>query len=193
MVDRFDRRRDLRHQNKAKKSQAWRDENSERLRWEMFLRTSGPEGDFDYLGELPQDAEEEAAFAHREMLQRILKYYNDEGTADYESMSFEEKAFAHLFDELFMEMDSYSLLNWDIDYWRFKLKIDLPHFLELISRIDEYLGNNDWREICYSQEAQDDLMAQFSENWELMRVDAFRHRSEDPNFKYESWMDRPDE
>lgn len=193
MVDRFDRRRELRRQNEAEKHQAWRDENSERLRWEMFLRTFGPEGDFDYLGEVPQDADEEAAFAHREMLQRILKYYNDDGTADYESMSFEEKAFAHLFDELFMEMDSYSLLDLDIDYWRFRLKIDLPHFHELISRIDEYTGSSDWREICYSQEAQNDLMAQFSKNWELMRVDAFRHRSEDPNFEYQSWMERPDE
>jgi hypothetical protein len=193
MVDRFDRRRGLKRQNEAEKRQAWRDENSERLRWEMFLRTFGPEGDFDHLGELPQDAEEEAAFAHREMLQRILRYYGNDGTPDYESMSFEEKAFAHLLDVLYTEINSYSLLDSDIDYWRFKLNIDLPHFPELISRIDKYLGSSDWREICYSQEVQNNLMAQFSKNWELMRVDVFRHRSEDPNFEYQSGMDRPDE
>ena len=193
MPERFDRRRHLKRQTEAEKRQAWRDENSERLRWEMFLRSFGPEGDFDHLGESPKDAEEEAAFAHREMLQRILRYYGNDGTPDYESMSFEEKAFAHLLDVLYTEIDSYSLLDSDIDYWRFKLNIDLPHFPELISRIDKYLGSSDWREICYLQEAQNNLMAQFSKNWELMRVDAFRHRSEDPNFEYQSGRDRPDE
>lgn len=192
-IERFDRRGHLKRQTEAEKRQAWRDENSERLRWEMFLRSFGPEGDFDHLGESPEDAEEEAAFAHREMLQRILRYCGNDGTADYESMSLEEKAFAHLFDELFTVIEDYELFDVDIDYWRFTLNIDLPHFPELISRIDGHLGSRDWREICYSQEAQDDLMERFSENWKLMRANAFQHRAEDPNFKYQPWMDRPDE
>jgi len=101
-IDRLDRRGRLKRPTDAVEIQAWREKNSERLRWEMFLRNFGPEGDFDHLGEAPKNAEEEAAFAHREMLQRILKHYTEDGTADYESMSFEEKAFAHLFDYLFM-------------------------------------------------------------------------------------------
>jgi hypothetical protein len=96
-MDRLDRRGHLKRQKEAEERQAWRVENSERLRWEMFLRNFGPEGDFDHLGETPMDGEEEAAFDHREMLQHILKHYNEDGTADYESMGFEEKAFAHLF------------------------------------------------------------------------------------------------
>jgi len=192
-IDRLYRRVHLKLQKDDEERQAWRVKNSERLRWEMFLRSFGPEGDFDYLGETSVDPEGKAAFAHREMLQRILKHYDEEGIADYESMSFEEKAFAHLFDELFMVIDAYSLLDIDIDYWRFKLNIDLPHFSELISRIDEHLGSSDWREICYLQEAQDDLRERFRENWEFMRADAVQRRAENSNFKYEPWMDRPDE
>ena len=191
--DRLDRRDHLKLQKEAEELQAWRVKNSERLRWEMFLRSFGPEGDFDHLGETPRNAEEEAAFAHREMLQRILKHYTGDGTADYESMSFEEKAFAHLFDELFLVIEDYELFDMDIDYWRFKLNIDLPHFPELISRIDEHLGSGDWREICYLKEGQDYLMKRFLKNWEILRSNALLCREENPNFKYESWMDRPDE
>jgi len=192
-IDRLDRRDHLKLQKEAEELQAWRVKNSERIRWEMFLRSFGPEGDFDHLGEMPVDAEEEAAFAHREMLQRILKHYTGDGTADYESMSFEEKAFAHLLDDLFMVIDDYELLDTDIDYWRFELNIDLPHFPELISRIDEHLGSSDWREICYLQEVQDHLMEFFLENWEIRRANALQRRAEDPDFEYKSWMDRPEE
>lgn len=192
-IDRLDRRVHPKLQMKAEELQAWREKNSECLRWEMFLRSFGPEGDFDYLGETSVDAEDEAAFAHREMLQRTLKHYTGDGTADYESMSFEEKAFAHLFDELFMVIDDYELLDTDIDYWRFELNIDLPHFPELISRIDEHLGSSDWREICYLQESQDHLMELFLENWEIMRANALQRRAEDPDFEYKPWMDRPDD
>ena len=73
-----------------------------------------------------------------------------------------------------------------------KLNIDLPHFPELISRIDEHLGSSDWREICYLQEAQDYLMERFLENWEIMRANALQCRAEDPDFEYKPWMDRPD-
>ena len=191
--DRLDRRDHLKLQKDAEELQAWRIKNSERLRWEMFLRSFGPEGDFDHLGETPKNEEEEAAFAHREMLQRILKHYTGDGTAYYESMSFEEKAFAHLFDELFLVIEDYELFDMDIDYWRFELNIDLPHFHELISRIDEHLGSGDWREICYLQEGQDYLMKRFLKNWEILRSNALLCREENPNFKYEPWMDRPDE
>jgi hypothetical protein len=177
-IDRLDRRGHLKRQKEAEERQAWREKNSERLRWEMFLRSFGPEGDFDHLGETPENAEDEAAFAHREMLQRILKHYKDDGTVDYESMSFEEKAFADLFEELFMVIDDYSLLDLDIDYWRFNLNIDLPQFHELISRIDEHLGSRDWRDICYLQEAQDNLMERFLENWEYIPC------SPDPRLNY---------
>jgi hypothetical protein len=190
--DRLNRRDHLKLQKEAEELQAWREKNSERHRWEMFLRSFGPEGDFDYLGETPRNAEEEAAFAHREMLQRILKHYTGDGTADYEAMSFEEKAFAHLLDDLFMVIDDYELFDYDIDYWRFKLDIDLPHFPKLISRIDEHLDSSDWREICYLQEAQDNLMELFLENWEIMRANALQCRAEDPDFEYKPWMDRPD-
>jgi hypothetical protein len=191
--DRLDRRDRLKLQKEAEELQAWRVKNSERLRWEMFLRNFGPEGDFDHLGETPRNEEEGAAFAHREMLQRILKHYNEDGTADYESMSFEEKAFAHLFDELSMVIEDYELFDMDIDYWRFELNIDLPHFLELISRIDEHLGSSDWREICYLQETQDYLIGRFLENWEIRRANALQRRAKDPDFEYKPWMDRPDD
>jgi hypothetical protein len=171
--------------------QSWRAKNSERLRWEMFLRSFGPDGDFEYLGQEPLDAEEEAAFAHREMLRCILVHHEKDGSADYESMSFEEKAFAHLFEELFLVIDDYDLFDLDIDYWRYNLKIDQPHFPELIARIDEHLGRSDWREICYFQKAQDNLMKLFCTNWEVLREDAFKSRAKDPDFKYEPWMDRP--
>ena len=191
--DRLDRRDHLKLQKEAEELQAWREKNSERLRWEMFLRNFGPEGDFDHLGETPRNEEEEAAFAHREMLQSILKHYNEDGTADYESMSFEEKAFAHLFDELSMVIEDYELFDMDIDYWRFELNIDLPHFHELISRIDEHLGSSDWREICYLQETQDYLIGAFLKIGKLCVPMPYSVEGKRPNFKYEPWMDRPDE
>jgi len=156
----------------------------------MFLRNFGPDGDFDYLGDEPVDAEEEAAFAHREMLRRIVKHYNKDGYLDYESMSYEEKAFAHLFEELFLTIDDYDLFDLDIDHWRYLLKIDLPHFPELISRIDEHLKNSEWREICYFEEAQDNLMKQYCKNWEILRESGLKNRAKDPHFEYKPWMDR---
>jgi hypothetical protein len=56
-----------------------------------------------------------------------------------------------------MVIEDYDLFDLDIYYWRFELNIDLPHFPELISRIDEHLG----REICYLQETQDYLIGSF--------------------------------
>jgi len=169
---------------------SWRAETAERIRWEMFLRNFGPDGDFDYLGDEPLDAEEEAAFAHREMLRRIVKHYNKDGYLDYESMSYEEKAFAHLFEELFLTIDDYDLFDLDIDHWRYLLKIDLPHFPELISRIDDHLKSSEWREICYFEEAQDNLMKQFCENWEILRENGLKNRAKNPDFEYKPWMDR---
>jgi hypothetical protein len=71
LIGRFNHEGHLKQQKEAEELQAWREKNSKRLRWEMFLRNFGPEGDFDHLGEMPVDAEEEAAFAHREVETRI--------------------------------------------------------------------------------------------------------------------------
>ena len=88
-----------------------------------------------------------------------------------------------------MVIKDYDLFDLDIYYWRFELNIDLPHFPELISRIDEHLG----REICYLQETQDYLIGSFLENWETKRADALQRRAKDPDFEYKPWMDRPDD
>lgn len=44
---------DIDSQEEEDEQQSWRAKNSERLRWEMFLRNFGPDGDFNYLGPEP--------------------------------------------------------------------------------------------------------------------------------------------
>jgi hypothetical protein len=165
-----------RSQKASEKRKAWREANSERIRWEMFLRNYGPDS-FDWLKEKPESAEDEAAFAHREMLQRVLNHFKGH-IVDYDSMSYEERAFAHLFEDLFLVIDDYDLLDEDIDHWRdvLELEISVP-FVEVLRRIDEHLGNSDWREICYREEKQRHLMKELLENYEAHRNDVLRRRA----------------
>jgi len=69
----------VRQQKEAEERKAWREKNSERLSWEMFLRNHGP-ASISYTAEdiEKHDDKEEirAAIACREMLQKVLTKYD---------------------------------------------------------------------------------------------------------------------
>jgi hypothetical protein len=165
----------LRRQKEAEERKAWREANSERLKWEMFLRNHGPES-IDYSEEdiekYPDEKEEiRAAIACREMLQRVLAKYKGH-VVDYEVMDTSEKAFVYMLEEFCMCMDTYRLFDSDIYCWLDKLGLDeiRPSFIELIKAIDGHTGSSDWREVCYLQEAQDALMERLFKNYETGRL-----------------------
>jgi hypothetical protein len=170
----------------ADERKSWREENSERLRWEMFLRNHGPES-IDWTEEsiekYPDEKEDiEAGIACREMLQRVLAKYKGH-VVDYEAMDASEKAFAYMLEEFGAYMDTYRLFDSDLYHWLDKLGLDeiRPPFIELIRSIDQHTGGPDWREICYLQENQDSMMKRLFENYEDGRARYLRYKAEHPD------------
>jgi len=174
----------VRRQKEAEERKAWREKNSERLHWEMFLRNHGP-ASISYTEEDIEkyDDKEEirAAIAYREMLQKVLTKY-DGWIVNYEAMDETEKAFAYLLEDFNAFRDTYSLFDMDLDRWLDKLGLDeiRPPFVELIKAIDEHMDGSDWREICYLQEAQDAIMKRLFENYEARRASYLRYKAEHP-------------
>lgn len=148
----------------------------------MFLRHFGP-GD-DNFGWAKADkerndedqAEAEAALAHQDILQRVLSHYNG-WVVDFRPMDTNEKAFASLFEELFMVVEDSYLFRFDLDYWRDKLGLDLPPFVQLIKAIDEHTGGSDWRQICYLEERQYALIKTMCQEYEADRARALQYRA----------------
>jgi hypothetical protein len=176
----------LKRQKEADERKAWREANSERLQWEMFLRNHGPESiewteeDFE---KYPDEKEEiEAGIACRKMLQRVLAKYKEGWIVDYNAMDETEKAFAHLLEEFGVYIDPYSLFDQDLDNWLNKLGLEeiRPPFVELIRAIDEHIGSSDWREIRYRQDVQDAMMERLFENYEAGRATYLRYKAEHP-------------
>jgi hypothetical protein len=175
----------IRRQKEAEERAAWRRENSERLRFEMFLRQYGPGENFDWARTTKEDkergveaqADAEAALAHESMLQKILTHYDKEGVVNYSPMDTNEKAFAHLFEELFLIVDDNDLFRADIEYWEDKLGLDLPPFVDLIKAIDEHTGSSDWRQICYLEEKQHILLKHACLEQENRRASALQYRA----------------
>ncbi|MGD0953620.1 MAG: hypothetical protein ABR985_14725 [Methanotrichaceae archaeon] len=175
----------IRRQKAAEERKAWREANSERLQWEMFLRNHGP-ASIDYTEEdvekYSDKGEIRAAIACREILQRVLAKYKGH-IVDYEAMDATETAFAYMLEEFGMCMDPYSLLDSDLYFWLSKLGLDevRPPFVELIKAIDEHTGSSDWREICYLQKAQDALIERLFENYEALRANYLKYKAEHPD------------
>ena len=181
----------LRQQKATEERKAWREANSERLKWEMFLRNHGPvsiEYSEEDLEKYPDEKEDiKAAIACREMHQKVLAKYKSH-IVDYEAMDSTEKAFAYLLEEFGMCMDTYRLFDSDIYYWQDKLGLDeiRPPFIELIRAIDQHTGSSDWREICYLQENQNFMMERLFENYEAGRANYLRYKAEHPVEKNQS-------
>jgi hypothetical protein len=146
----------------------WRKDNSQRLRWEMFLRVWGP--DSDWYG-TPGEDEPDEIRAYRSMLKRVLKHYNgqpdlfEESAFDYDKMRHDEKAFAYVFNGRFIDIEDHKLMDCDIHNQCGRLGInDNPHvnpLSELIKVIDTDMGGSDWRQICYTEEQQQELDESF--------------------------------
>ena len=172
----------IRRQKEADERKAWREANSERLEWEMFLRNHGP-ASIEYTEEDIEkysDKEEiRAAIACREMLQRVLAKYKGP-VVDYEAMDTTEKALAYLLEEFCMCMDTYRLFDSDLEHWQYKLGLDevRPPFVELIKAIDEHTGSSDWREVCFLQENQDAIIKRLFENYEDGRARYLKYKAE---------------
>jgi hypothetical protein len=174
----------LRQQKVTEERKAWREKNSERLRFEMFLRQYGPGENFDWARTTKEDkergaeaqAETEAALAQEDMLRRILTHYDKDGVVNYTSMDINEKAFASLFEELFLVADDNDLFMSDIEHWEYKLGLDLPSFVDLIKAIDQHTGSSDWRQICYLEERQHGLLEAAYTDFENRRARALQYR-----------------
>jgi hypothetical protein len=175
----------LRQQKEAEERKAWREENSERLRFEMFLRQYGPgEDNFGWAKRCLEDkerdaeahADAEAALAQEDMLRRILTHYDEDGVVNFTSMDTNEKAFANLFEELFQVVNDNDLFMRDVEDWEHKLGLDLPSFVDLIKAIDEHTGSSDWRQIRYSEEGQHGLLKAAYTDFENRRARALQYR-----------------
>jgi hypothetical protein len=178
----------VRQKKEAEERAAWRRENSESLRFAMFLRHYGPgEDNFGWAKGSLEDkerdaeahAEAEAALAHEAMLQQILTHYDEKGIVNWVSMDTKEKAFAHLFEELFLVTDDDDLFRHDIEHWEYKLGLDFPPFVDLIKAIDEYTGSSDWRQICYLEERQYLLLKHACLVYEERRAGALQRRAKE--------------
>jgi len=174
----------LRQQKEAEERKVWREKNSEHLRFEMFLRQYGPGENFDWARTTKEDkergaeaqAETEAALAQEDMLRRILTHYGGDGVVNYTLMDTNEKAFASLFEELFLVADDNDLFMSDIEHWEYKLGLDLPSFVDLIKAIDQHTGSSDWRQICYLEERQHGLLEAAYTDFENRRARALQYR-----------------
>jgi hypothetical protein len=175
----------LRLQKAEEEREAWREANSERLQWEMFIRNHGPESiewtEKDLEKYPDEKGDIEAGMACRKMLHKVLAKYNG-WIVDYDAMDETEKAFAFLLEEFNGFMDTYRLFDRDLDRWQDKLGLDeiRPPFVELIKAIDEHTGSSDWREVCYRQETQDVMMERLFENYEESRARYLKYKAEHP-------------
>jgi len=177
----------LRQQKEPEERKAWREANSERLQWEMFLRVHGPESvevteeDIEKTDYPERKEEIKAELAYRKLIQKVLPHYKDGWIVNYENMDETEKAFAWLLEEFHVYEDREDLFRRDYEQWGYKLNIGsgVP-FVEAIKAIDKHIGNSDWREICYLQEHQDAMMENLFEEEEDRRARYLRYKAQHP-------------
>ncbi len=174
----------IKQQREREEAAVWRKENSERLRWEMFLRHFGPGDSFNWargsLEEPGKDseahAEAEAALSLEESLKRVLSHTDSDGNLDYQSMDSSDKAVANLLNTLFMVVEDSYIFKMDLEHWGDTLGLDLPPFLELIKAVDAHLGSPNWRQICCLEESQKALLKNAYEDHEFTRARALQYR-----------------
>ena len=177
----------LRQQKETEERKAWREANSERLEWEMFLRVHGPEAvevteeDIGKTEDPERKEEIKAELAYKKLIQKVLAHYKEGWIVDYENMDETEKAFAWLLEEFHVFEDREDLFEMDYERWTDKLTIkpDVP-FVEAIRAIDKHVGNSDWREICYLQVHQDAMMENLFEKEENRRASYLRYKAQHP-------------
>ena len=177
----------LRQQKETEERKAWREANSERLEWEMFLRVHGPEAvevteeDIGKTEDPERKEEIKAELAYKKLIQKVLAHYKEGWIVDYENMDETEKAFAWLLEEFHVFEDREDLFEMDYERWTDKLTIkpDVP-FVEAIRAIDKHVGNSDWREICYLQVHQDAVMENLFEKEENRRASYLRYKAQHP-------------
>jgi len=177
----------LRQQKETEERKAWREANSERLMWEMFLRVHGPESvevteeDIEKTNDPESKEEIKAELAYKKLIQKVLAHYKGGWIVDYGNMDETEKAFAWLLEEFHVFEDRENLFEMDYERWTDKLNIkpDVP-FVEAIRAIDKHVGSSDWREICYLQVHQDAMMENLFEEEENRRASYLRYKAQHP-------------
>lgn len=176
----------LRLQKAEEEREAWRQANCERLQWEMFLRNHGPESvevteeDLEKTSDPEGKDEIKAELAFKKLCQQVLSHY-DGWVVKYANMNETEKAIAWLLESLYAYRDIEDLFKMDLDTWACKLNLG-PElgFVEEIKAIDAYVGNTDWREVCYLQKNQDAMMERAFEYEEDRRARYLRYKAEHP-------------
>lgn len=142
----------------------WRRKNVERVRWEMFLRNHGlgseyfTEDDLEKIADHGRKEDMKAYLSYQRVLKRTLSKF-DGYVPRYELMTEDEKALAWAMEMFYVFEDPFLLFLLDYDQWGGQLNFDPElSFVEGIKAIDAHLGRADWREICYHQEEQDELI-----------------------------------
>lgn len=159
---------------KADALEEWRQQNCARIAWDLFALIEGPKlGHPDNYKK--EDGEEDvfvdSHLAYFAMLDRILKHgLNEDGYLEMSKMSTEERAFAVCLENLYMKTDNDDgwLLNKGITDQAIALGIGAAlltkheiSVAEAVRLIDEHRGGPEWRQICGTNEGQEEMDAIF--------------------------------
>lgn len=154
----------------------WREQNSNRLSWDLFALVIGPRLEHPDNYKVHEDESDgdrafcESHQAFFAMVDRVLKHgFNEEGYLNLLSMDAEERAFAVCLEDLFDRYDTKDgwLLNRAITSQMIALGLGSAHHngeistAEVVQKIDEWRGGPEWRQIAYSNEEQEKLDAIF--------------------------------
>jgi len=154
----------------------WREENSNRLAWELFALVIGPKLEhLDNYNVHEDQSEGDRAFceAHQAffaMVDRVLKHgFNEEGFLNLTKMNAEERAFAVCLEDLFNRYDTEDgwLLNRAITAQMIALGLGMAHHnsemstAEVVQKIDEWRGGPEWRQVAATNADQEKLESLF--------------------------------
>jgi hypothetical protein len=162
---------DDRRAKKAAELEAWRAANCDRISWDLFYLLEGPEmwHPDDLVVHEDDDGSTVCLLAYHEGIARVRKAGRDEdGNINFSNVPKGDRALAYCLQELLRELEGHDLLNRGIFQQCINLGLGVKAYLdgdittsEAVKRIDEHRGGPEWRQLCDSNEAQEELDAQF--------------------------------
>jgi hypothetical protein len=171
---------------RAKKAAAleeWRDENCQRIAWDLFLLLQGPK--LWHPDDLKEDLDDDSPFAEDNklflkshlayfaMIERVLKYGFEEVDGIYTlkkaGMTKEEMAFVICLENLFDRYDTEDgwLLSRGVMAQARALGLGSALYneeisnAEVVEKIDEHRGGPEWRQVCGTNAAQEEMDSSF--------------------------------
>ena len=166
---------DARRTEKAAELEAWRAANCDRIVWDLFYLTEGPE--LEHPGDLvpsgPEDAYTHCQLAYYEGIARIMKAGLDEdGNINFSNVPKGDRALAYCLQGLYNKTrdDEAAFLRSGIfahvmglgrglEYYE-NIGQDLT-FAYFVDSIDEHRGGPEWRQLGATNQEQEELDAEF--------------------------------